>query len=108
MSRPPPHTNPRTPPRVVTGNALIEGHVVWLAADGSLIRDMTRAQVLTDPDAAEAALARTAVRRAEVVGCYLAEVRLTPQGPQPTHFREGFRRDGPSPAAKVPARLAAV
>jgi hypothetical protein len=116
MSRPDPETT-GTPAKpgssrsgavkcvVVTGNALIDGAVVWLEEGGILSRDLTRAQVFTDPAQAQAALTLTATRHAEVVGCYLADVRQTPDGPQPTHFREGFRRDGPSTAARVPARL---
>ncbi|GAB4267599.1 MAG: DUF2849 domain-containing protein [Pararhodobacter sp.] len=82
--------------RIVTANALIEGDVVYLAADGTWTRLLPRAQVFTDKDAAEAALAAASRRQAEVVGCYLAEVRVTAQGPEPLHFREDFRRRGPS------------
>jgi len=92
-------------PVVVTGNALIDGWVVWLDANDALIRDLAGAQVFTDAAQAQAALARTTTRQAEVVGCYLADVCLTPDGPRPTHFREGYRRDGPSAAARIPARI---
>jgi len=30
------------------------------------------------------------------VGVYLAEVQPGPNGPEPAHFREDFRRTGPS------------
>ncbi len=79
---------------VVTANALIEGDVVYLAADGSWTRHLTGARAFDDQAEAEAALAGAATR--EVVGCYLAEVRLTAQGIEPAHFREDFRRRGPS------------
>ena len=31
-----------------------------------------------------------------VVGAYLADARMGPQGPEPVHFREVFRTRGPS------------
>jgi len=35
-------------------------------------------------------------RSREIVGAYLADVRPGPDGPEPAHFREDFRRKGPS------------
>ncbi|WP_209426156.1 DUF2849 domain-containing protein [Pararhodobacter sp. SW119] len=88
--------------QVVTANLLREGHVVWLAADGSWTRDLSRARTFDDKAAAEAALAEAARRTDLVVGCYLAPMRATPQGPEPVHFREAFRRAGPSARAAHP------
>lgn len=82
--------------QIVTGNALIDGDVVYLAAGEGWTRDLADALAFDDTEQAAAALARANARRAEVVGCYLAEMRLTPQGLEPTHFREDFRRRGPS------------
>lgn len=82
--------------KVVTANHLIEGDVVYLAASGQWTRVLAQAQVFTDAVEADTALNRAAQRTAEVVGCYLAEVRLTPHGAEPAHFREEFRRRGPS------------
>lgn len=82
--------------RIVTANALIEGDVVYLAADGAWTRDMAQARILIDATEAEIALAEADTRTGEVVGCYLAPVRQSPQGPQPIHFREEFRRRGPT------------
>lgn len=89
-------------PQVVTGNALVSGRVVWLAADGGWVRELRLAEVFRDPELAAAALARVQAPGSPVVGCYLAEVQLSPQGPQPMHFREAFRVSGPSAAARVP------
>ncbi|WP_370207273.1 DUF2849 domain-containing protein [Pararhodobacter marinus] len=83
-------------PQVVTANALLEGDVVYLAGDRSWTRHLSDAQIFDEPLAAEAALAEAAKRHAEVVGCYLAEVKHGPRGAEPTHFREDFRRRGPS------------
>lgn len=95
-------TRTPAPPQVVTGNALVSGRVVWLAANGAWVRDLALARVFTDPAEAEVALARVQAPGSPVVGCYLAPVRLTAAGPEPLHFREAFRRDGPSAAARVP------
>ena len=91
-------------PQVVTANALRSGHVVWLTATGQWSDSLHAAQVFTDPDVAETVLALAQARTSEVVGAYLARVDPTPDGPAPVHFREAFRRDGPSPAARIPAR----
>lgn len=89
--------------QVVTANALRSGRVVWLTARDDWSQDMREAAVFHDPDQATTALARAHSQTASVVGCYLADVCLTPTGPEPTHFRETFRRDGPSPAARIPS-----
>lgn len=81
---------------VVTANVLIEGDVVYLAADDGWTRDLAQALVLTDKARADTALARASVRSGEVVGCYLAAMHMTGYGPEPAHFREDFRRTGPS------------
>lgn len=82
--------------QIVTANALLEGDVVYLAAGDTWARHLSHARMFTDQAEAALALARADARPAEVVGCYLADVQVTPNGPQPTHFREDFRRRGPS------------
>ena len=83
-------------PKVVTGNALLEGDVIYLAADDSWTRDLARAEVLTDEAHAELRLIEAQARAAEIVGAYLADIAPGADGPEPTHFREDFRRKGPS------------
>ncbi|MFU8778661.1 MAG: DUF2849 domain-containing protein [Roseovarius sp.] len=83
-------------PKVVTANALIEGDVVYLTAADTWARDLSAAEVLIDEADAEYRLLQAQARAAEVVGAYLAEVRPGKSGPEPTHFREDFRRKGPS------------
>ncbi|SNR28222.1 DUF2849 domain-containing protein [Puniceibacterium sediminis] len=83
-------------PKVVTANALLEGDVVYLAEDDSWIRDLKRAEVITDEAVAQIRLIDASSRQSEVVGVYLADVVETEHGPEPTHFREDFRRTGPS------------
>ena len=81
---------------VITANALLEGDVIWLTETGTLTRHLAQAQVFIDRFEAEAALAEASARSAEIVGAYLAEVRLSPKGTAPAHFREIFRTRGPS------------
>ena len=83
-------------PKVITANALLEGDVVYLAADDSWTRQLGEAEILTDEADADLRLLGAQGRAAEVVGAYLADVAPGADGPEPTHFREDFRRTGPS------------
>ncbi len=83
-------------PSVLTANDLREGHVVYMAGDGAWVRDIAQAGYLDDPVIAEMWLNLAQAQGDRVVGPYLAAAILGPDGPQPTHFREEFRRDGPS------------
>lgn len=83
-------------PKVITANALLEGDVVYLTARDTWSRSLAEADVLTDEADAQYRMLQAGARADEVVGVYLAEVRPGPTGPQPAHFREDFRRTGPS------------
>lgn len=84
-------------PRIATGNALLEGDVVYFTAEGGWSRDIGEAAVAADPETAAALLERAREFPNEVVGVYLAEVRISESGrPAPDHFREMFRTLGPS------------
>jgi len=82
--------------KVVTGNALIDGDVVYLDATDAWTRNLSAAHVFTNADIANDALTHANARSHEVVGCYLADVQVTATGIAPNHFREDFRRRGPS------------
>ncbi len=82
-------------PKVVTANALLEGDVIYLAADG-WTRDLALAEVLTDEADADLRLIEASAQTATVVGAYLADVEIRDGIPVPTHFREDFRATGPS------------
>lgn len=86
----------RFTPKVVTANDLRLGDVVWLTADDRWTRHHAEAELIEDEAHAQLRLLHADVRRAEVVGAYLADARATPQGPAPVHFREQFRARGPS------------
>ncbi len=86
-------------PKVVTANALTEGWVIYLTEDDRWTRSLSEAELLTDEAHAELRLIEASARSAEAVGVYLAEMKPGPDGPEPVHFREDFRRAGPSPRA---------
>ncbi len=83
-------------PKVVTANALIEGDVVYYTAAGTWTRELSEAQLLMDQESADARLAEAAKEQNLIVGAYLTDMAEGPTGPVPTHFREDFRRTGPS------------
>lgn len=85
----------RFTPSVITANALLSGEVVWLDAANRWSPHPKAAVLFTDPAQADARL-EWAQAQAHVVGPYLAAARQGPDGPEPTHFREAFRRLGPS------------
>jgi len=58
--------------------------------------DLRDAELLTDEAHAQLRLVEASARHAEVVGVYLADMEPGANGPEPTHFREAFRRTGPS------------
>jgi len=83
-------------PKVVTANALIEGDVVYLTAQDAWTRDLAQAELLEDEAVAQDRLLFGASQTETVVGVYLADAVPGATGPEPTHFREDFRRTGPS------------
>ncbi|WP_375265033.1 DUF2849 domain-containing protein [Planktotalea sp.] len=83
-------------PKVITANALLEGDVVYLTNADTWTRNLSDAVLLTDEADAELRLLQAAAQTGDVVGAYLADMQSGPDGPEPTHFREAFRRKGPS------------
>ena len=83
-------------PKVVTANALIEGDVVYLTRDDRWTRHMSEAELITDEAEAQLRLLMAQAQTETVVGVYLAEAKAGANGPEPVHFREAFRRTGPS------------
>lgn len=82
---------------VVTGNALMEGDVIYLTASHDWSRRLRDAAVLAPGPEAEALLAHAAARPHEVVGPYLAPVDRDDQGrAAPNHYREAIRAAGPA------------
>ena len=83
-------------PKVITANALLEGDVIYLTEDDQWSRDLAQAELITDEAHAQVRLLDASAQVGEVVGAYLADAKAGPNGPEPTHFREEFRRTGPS------------
>ncbi|PWJ10912.1 DUF2849 domain-containing protein [Jannaschia seohaensis] len=83
-------------PKVVTANRLIEGDVVYLAADDRWVVSLKEAEIYEDEAVAEARLLDASRQTETVVGVYLADVTPGPDGPEPVHFREAFRASGPT------------
>lgn len=83
-------------PGVITASDLRMGHCVWMR-DGGWTADPRQAEMFEDEAIAELALLDAARQANVVVEPYLTEVRRSADGrPEPTHFREAFRRRGPS------------
>ncbi len=83
-------------PKVVTASDLLEGDVIYLAADDSWVRELKDAEVLTDEADAQLRQHHPQSPPHGTLGAYPADVAVTENGPAPTHFREDFRRTGPS------------
>lgn len=83
-------------PKVITANALIDGDVIYLTADDQWTRELAQAEVITDEAHAQLRLIDGESQPNVAVGVYLADVAPGKSGPEPIHFREDFRRTGPS------------
>ena len=86
----------RFTPKVVTANALVEGHVVYLTADDRWSREHAEAELLLDEAHADMRLLFAEAQADRVVGAYLADARPGADGPEPVHIREVLRTRGPS------------
>ena len=75
-------------PKVVTGNALLEGDAVWLTTDDRWSRSMAEAELIEDEAHADIRLLFGASQRNTVVGVYLVDAKAGPNGPEPVHFRD--------------------
>lgn len=92
-------------PKIVTANELTSGDVIYLTADDSWSLHHHAAELIEDE--AHAQMRLLDGQRAKIaVGAYLADAKAGPNGPEPVHFREGFRARGPSnyPHGKQEAR----
>jgi hypothetical protein len=83
-------------PKVVTGNDLLQGDVVYLTADDRWTRHHNEAELIDDEAHADVRLLAATSVAPEVVGIYLADAQSGSDGPEPVHFREVFRTKGPS------------
>jgi hypothetical protein len=82
--------------KILTGNDLRQGDIVFLAPEG-WVRDHRRARVAASPDEADSLLAigREALAQNLIVEPYLIEVvHGGASDPEPVYFRERFRLRG--------------
>jgi sulfite reductase (NADPH) hemoprotein beta-component len=84
--------------QIVTANRLIDGIVVYLAANGGWSEDLNAGLIARDEEAAKAALAagEQAARERKVVAPYLIDVREADGAVVPVRYRELLRAAGPS------------
>ena len=83
-------------PKVVTANDLLEGDVIYLTAANDWTRDLKAAELIVDEAEAQLRLLEAQSQPQIAVGAYLADAKAGDTAPEPTHFREEFRRTGPS------------
>lgn len=83
-------------PKVITASRLLEGDAVYLTVDDRWSPDLREAETITDEADAQLRLLTAESQTGVVVGVYMADMRPGPDGPEPIHFREDFRRKGPS------------
>lgn len=83
-------------PKVITANDLLEGDVIYFTAEDTWTRELSEAELITDEAVAPLRLLEAEKQNIKIVGAYLADAKAGPNGPEPTHFREDFRRKGPS------------
>ncbi len=82
--------------KYLAANDLLTGEVVFLAADGRWVRDLSEAELILDPAPAASRLRQATSRTDQVVGLTLVDALPGPAGPTPSHFRERIRATGPS------------
>ena len=70
--------------------------MVYLTETDNWTRHLAEAEVLQDEVTAKARLAFGGGDVLKSIGAYLADVNRAEPGPEPKHFREEFRRTGPS------------
>ncbi len=78
--------------KILTGNDLASGDVVWWAGDG-WSRLLSEAVDVGDKGE-EIGKHEEAARR--VVGAYVIDGQLTPEGPRPAHIKDRIRGIGPT------------
>ncbi|KFL88670.1 hypothetical protein AmDm5_2672 [Acetobacter malorum] len=82
---------------VITANRLLDGRIVWLAADGQWATLIEDAKLYSNSAVEEALKACNARAQEEaLVGIYGVQVTQTASGPLPVTSRERIRAAGPS------------
>ncbi|MBV1897566.1 MAG: DUF2849 domain-containing protein [Rhodobacteraceae bacterium] len=83
-------------PKIVTASDLLDGDVIYQTVDDHWSRQLADAEIITDEAHAQLRLLNAEQQQETTVGAYLADIAIGENGPEPVHFREEFRRTGPS------------
>ncbi|MFS4580198.1 DUF2849 domain-containing protein [Phaeobacter sp. C3_T13_0] len=83
-------------PKIITANDLLEGDVIYFTDTNGWSRQLQEAELIEDEAEAQLRMLDAEKDALSVVGIYLADAKPGDHGPEPTHFREEFRRTGPS------------
>lgn len=83
-------------PKIITANALINGDVIYFTAQGTWSPRFEDAEVFYDEAIAQDVLIRANAQVDQTVGVYLTDVIDENGSIKPAHFREDFRKSGPS------------
>ncbi|UWR91004.1 DUF2849 domain-containing protein [Phaeobacter inhibens] len=83
-------------PKIITANDLLEGDVIYFTDTNGWSRELREAELIEDEAEAQLRLLEAEKDALHVVGIYLTDAKAGANGPEPTHFREDFRRTGPS------------
>ena len=83
-------------PKIVTASDLLDGDVIYQTSKDGWSRHLSEAEIITDEAHAQLRLLNAERQNGSLVGAYLADVTIGDNGPEPAHFREDFRRTGPS------------
>ena len=84
-------------PKVLTANELLSGDVIYWDENGDWVLEFEDALYLDTEKLAFHVLRLAQKQGLEIVGPYLADAELgSDEKPRPAHFREDFRRTGPS------------
>ncbi|AUR04067.1 hypothetical protein MACH17_13910 [Phaeobacter inhibens] len=83
-------------PKIITANDLLEGDVIYFTDTNGWSRELQEAELIEDEAEAQLRLLEAEKDALHVVGIYLTDAKSGDNGPEPTHFREDFRRTGPS------------
>jgi len=84
--------------QVVTANRLLDGSVVYLAADGSWTNSIRIANIAQEDAAVQGMLKSAADAEAsqEIVGAYAIDVSVDTSSVTPTKYKELIRAKGPT------------
>ena len=82
--------------QIITANALINGDVIYFTRHGTWSPNFDEAEVFDDDAIAQDVLIRASAQADQTVGVYLTKVAADNGSYKPAHFREDFRKTGPS------------